>query len=145
MSRKTIHAVALGALVGASVPALAAHDGWNDQGDLRGHRQEQVVIAPQRSPTRVMVDRPLHMNRPVYAARPLYAEAPYYYRPVYGPAPIMYPTVPAYRVHREPNVLGAGLGAAVGAVLGSQVGSRHSRAATAAVGAAIGGIIGSQF
>ena len=143
MSRKTIHAVALGALVAASVPALAAHDGWKDHRDLRGHHQEQIVISPHRSATRV-VDRPLHMNGPAYTARP-YAGGPYHYQPVYGPAPVVYPTVPAYPVRREPNVLGAGLGAAVGAVIGSQIGSEHSRAATAAVGAAVGGIIGSQF
>jgi hypothetical protein len=141
MSRKTIQALAFGALLTGSLPALAAHDSWNDRREVRAHRQDQVMVAPHRSPAAFMVP----VNQPVYTYRPSYVQAaPYYHAAYVNPAPVFYPT-PSARIQREPNVLGAGLGAAVGAVIGSQVGSGHGRAATSALGAAIGGMIGSQF
>jgi uncharacterized protein YcfJ len=134
----------MGASLVAAVPALAAHDRSGAERWDRGYRQERVVIARER-PVPAVVDRTFYGKRAAYTARPVYAETPSYYPPKYVPAPVVYPAAPAYAIHREPNILGAGVGAAMGAVIGSQVGSGYSRAATAAVGAVIGSVIGSQF
>ena len=159
----TLKVLAAGALIAASLPALADHGRWD-----RGHRDWREHRFEHRGPPRrVIVERPVYVERqvvverPVYVDRPVYVEqAPVYgppvyshpgYEPVYqpdvyrSPAPVAYPAPVRHSRHNEPNMVGAAAGAAIGAVLGSQVGDRRSRGATTAIGAAIGGILGSQF
>lgn len=147
---KTARFIAAGALLAASVPALADHDSWQ-------HRGYRYGAPPARQ---VVVERPVYVDRPVYSDRPVYGEYPVYGQPapvydvnhghhrVYGPVYEPQPQVAAYPGHpgrRDINMVGAAAGAAIGAVIGMQIGDRHSRGATTMIGAAIGGLLGSQF
>lgn len=144
--RKTTHMLALGALLAASVPALADHD-RRDRGGR--HVSHKVVVKHHPHTRRVVVERPAYVERRVVVHRPIYVDRPepvyqrpYGYESDYGyghHGPASYPGL------RELNTMGTAAGAVIGAVIGSQIGRGHSRGATAAVGAVLGGVIGSQF
>jgi hypothetical protein len=158
LAKRTIHVLAAGTLLAASLPALAESDrGERDYARRYEHsrsvdygypRTREVVV--ERHVERRAVRRPVYAERSVYPAHPapiyrprVYERAPVYYPPVYEPAAVRYPH--GHERSRGPNVIGAAAGAIVGAAIGSQVGHGPNQAATAAVGAIIGGAIGSQF
>jgi hypothetical protein len=158
LARRTIHAIAAGALLAASLPALAGNDRAERDYPRRSEysravdhaypRAREVVV--ERRVERRVVARPVHAERSVYPVRP----APVYRPRAYEPNPVYHPSVrepaPVYYPHghersRGPNVIGTAAGAIVGAAIGSQVGHGPNRGATTALGAIIGGAIGSQF
>jgi hypothetical protein len=158
IAKKTIHALAAGTLLAASLPALAESDRGNRDYARRyehsrsvdyGYPRTREVVVERRVERRV-ARRPVYVEREVYPARP----APVYRPRAYEPAPVYHPPVyepvPVYDPHghgrpRGPNVIGAAAGAIVGAAIGSQVGHGPNQRATTAIGAVIGGAIGSQF
>ncbi|HYH41696.1 MAG TPA: glycine zipper 2TM domain-containing protein [Burkholderiales bacterium] len=158
-ARRILHVLAIGALLGASLPAFADHD-RRDRSPR--HRADRVVVEHRHAPRvvhrpvyveRRIVERPVYVDRPVYVERPAPVYDPGYgpvydtrgYDPRYDSHPVYEQAPVAYPMHREPNVLGTAAGAVIGAVIGSQVGYGPYRGAATAVGAVLGGVLGSQF
>ena len=99
--RRTIHALAAGALLAGALPAFADHGRW-DRGHQRygweDRRPARTVIVerPVYVERRVVVERPVYVDRPVYVERPEPVYGPVYepapvYGPVYEPAPVYEP------------------------------------------------------
>ena len=155
-AKRTIRVVVAGALIAASVPALANHP-YRDRGYEYGRAASSTAIRSVRSSCNgrftssaewLSIGPCTSIGRS-YVERPVYVDppAPVYGPPVYEPAPVYYPgpTQAAYPPPAQVNVLGTAAGAVVGAVIGSQIGHGSGRGAATAVGAVIGGMLGSQF
>lgn len=157
---KTVIALALGTLLGTSVPALADHGRWtgnrghdrvNAAGSAFYHSAHAPAVRPRVVQRTVVVQRPVvhrtfvhrtFVQRPVVVHRPpvrhiVARPVPYGHAAYYG--------APAYaEPYRDPlpGLIG---GAVIGAIIGNQVSHGPDRGAATAVGAVLGGIIGSQF